>query len=398
MNAEFFTANRLALLERLNSGALVVIAGYGEMQRGHDSAHFFEQEANFWYLTGVEKPGWWLILDGSKGTQWLVAPDLSDVQEVFDGGVDKGGITDASGIKTILSRDEALQRLRQLARQHSVVHTTEQPAYLREHSSMQLHGTQAELTKVIGRLFERVQICNKDLAAMRTIKRPEEVAAIRSAIDLTIGAFTSMKQDLPKARHEYELEARMTYELRLKGAHHAYNPIIASGLNACTLHYCSNDDALGPRDLVLFDVGARRNGYAADISRTYARKAPTKRQAAVHAAVREAQSRCIELLQPGVSFKDYEQKVETIMKGALTSLGLPTERYREYFPHSIGHGLGVDVHDPMAGYDSLQPGMVLTVEPGIYLRDEGVGVRIEDDILITEKGPVNLSAKLSTDL
>lgn len=399
MDSTFFSGNRQALLDQLKKGALVVMTGYGEVQRSHDSAHRFEQEANFWYLTGVEQADWWLIVDGTHGTQWLVAPDLDEIQQVFDGAADTERAKTVSGIKTILTRDEAMRRLRDLAKQHSIVYTTEQPAYLRDHAHFQLNAAQAELKKVLERTFKNVQVCNRELAVLRTIKKPEEIAAIQKAIKVTITAFERMKGVLPTAKYEYELQAALDYEIRRQGARgHAYDPIVAGNLNACTLHYVHNDAPLAKRSVVLFDIGARIDGYAADISRTYALSAPTKRQEAVHGAVLEAQLSCIELLRPGLAFSDYHDQCEVIMKRALQKLGLSIDRYREYFPHAMGHGLGVDVHDPLAGYDSLQPGMVMTVEPGIYIRDEAIGVRIEDDILITDTGHKNLSAALSTAL
>lgn len=398
MDSSFFSANRKALLEKLKKGALVVVTGYGEMQRSNDNSALFEQEANFWYLTGVESPDWWLILDGAHSTEWLVAPDVSDIQQVFDGSLDSESVHRVSGIKTVLTRDEAMRRLRELAKHHSIAYTTEQPKYVRDHASFQLNHAQAELKKTLERMFQNVQICNRELALLRTIKQPAEVVAIQAAIDVTIGAFEVMKPLLRTARYEYELEATLGYEIRRKGGQHAYDPIVASGMNACTLHYSHNANRLQKRDLVLFDVGARLHGYAADISRTYALSTPTRRQAAIHQAVAEAHAECIGMLKPGLTFSEYYDRCEVVMKKALESLKLSTDRYREYFPHAMGHGLGIDVHDVLGGYQELQPGMVLTVEPGIYIREESIGVRIEDDILITENGHRNLSKRLSTDL
>ena len=398
MESNFFTGNRQALLEKLNSGALVVLTNYGEMQLGNDAAAPFEPEANFWYLTGITAPDWWLVLDGDSGSEWLVAPELSETQKVFDGGVDVTKATGTSGVKTVIDRDEALRRLRQAVKHHSVVYTTEQPKWLREHGHFQLNQAQSELKKTLERIFRDVMVCNRELAMLRTIKQPVEVAAIKKAIKLTASALDAMRATLDSAKYEYELEAAVSYEFRRLGVKHAYEPIVASGLNACTLHYNTNDARLNRRDMVLLDVGARVDGYAADISRTYSLGKPTKRQQAVYDAVLRAQQQIIGLLKPGLSFKDYEAAVEDIMKNALNTLGLSVDKYRDYFPHAVGHGLGVDVHDAMAGYDSLQSGMVLTVEPGLYITEEGIGVRIEDDILITETGHENLSRGISTNI
>lgn len=398
MESKFFEGNRRALLGALNSGALVVVTGYGEMQGHNDAAGPFHQEANFWYLTGIESPDWWLVIDGLSGSEWLVSPDVSDTQRIFDGALSDDAAKQRSGVRTVISRDEALRRIRALTKQHSMVYTTEQPKWLREHAYFQLNHAQAELKKTLERIFQDVSMCNRELATLRTIKQPEEIAAIERAIKVTGKALAAMKQNMASSKYEYELQATLDYEIRRAGALHAYEPIVAAGMNACTLHYVANQSKLSKRDMVLLDVGARVEGYAADISRTYSLSKPTKRQQAVHDAVTTAQRAMIKLLKPGVSFDEYEAEVERLMKQAISSLGLNEKNYRDYFPHAVSHGLGVDVHDALVGYETLQPGMVLTVEPGIYIREEAIGVRIEDDILITETGHRNLSSAISTDV
>jgi Xaa-Pro aminopeptidase len=151
------------------------------------------------------------------------------------------------------------------------------------------------------------------------------------------------------------------------------------------------------------DVGAEVDGYAADITRTYAKGKPTKRQTQIHEVVRAAHHDIIDIIEPGLSIEDYLKQVDTRMKRALMEVGLlkyenDTDTYRKYFPHAISHGLGIDVHDSLGGAKYFEPNMVLTVEPGIYIPEEGIGVRIEDDILVTESGNRNVSAKLSTEL
>ena len=395
MTADFFRGNRRALLERLKQGALVVVAGYTEMQRGNDAAWGFEQEGNFWYLTGIEAPGWWLIIDGRKS--YAVAPHIDPVKQTFDGSLAPDIAKEISGVDAVIDRDEAMTRLRALNRQHTVAYTIDQSAYIREHATFHLNPAQSELRAILERNFQSVVDCGSHVAALRTIKQPVEIKAIEHAIKITCDAFKAMKPELKKYQYEYEAEAKLTYDIRRHGAQgHAYSPIVADGQNACTLHYIHNDTKLQKKSLLLLDVGARVGGYAADISRTYAIGQLTKRQSAVHDAVREAQMKIIKLLKPGVSFSDYQDQVDHIMQEALTNLKLDPEKLHEYMPHAVGHGLGIDVHDTLAGYGTLQPGMVLTVEPGIYLPDENIGVRIEDDILITETGHKNLSGHLAT--
>jgi len=215
------------------------------------------------------------------------------------------------------------------------------------------------------------------------------------AARITCDAFEVMKSELASYAYEYEAEARLTYEIRRHGADgHAYTPIVASGQNACTLHYVANNSSIQKRKFLLFDVGARYDNYSADISRTYTVGQVSKRAIAVHEAVQRAQRNMIDAMRPGVDLKQFQENTENFMKRELTLLKLDPEKLYEYMPHAVSHGLGIDPHDMTAGYSALQPGMVLTAELGIYLPEEGIGVRIEDDILITEKGCKNLSGSL----
>lgn len=396
MNSQFFQTHRQALLEQLGSGALIVVSGYSEMQLSHDMAAPFLQESNFWYLSGIEAPDWWLIIEGG-GKTFAVAPEISQVKQTFDSSLDVVTAKRISGVDRVIGRDEATSILRATARARSIVYTVDQPKYIREHADFQLNPAQRELRQFLERTYKQVLDCAKEIAALRTIKQPEEIDAIKRAVALTTNGFNALKAELSTYKYEFEAEAKLSYEIRRHGADgHAYQPIVAGGHNACTLHYIHNNAPLKKRSLLLFDVGARYQQYCADISRTYAIGEPTKRAAAVHEAVREAHSEIISLLQPGTGFVTYQQTVDSIMQRALTRIKLDPTELQVYMPHAIGHGLGIDVHDTLAGYDSLQPGMVLTVEPGIYIPAEGIGVRIEDDVLITDKGHKNLSESLDT--
>ncbi len=401
MTADFFRANRARLGEKL-SGGLIVLAANSRMQRSNDAAFGFEQEANFWYLTGIDEPDWKLIYDGTTHKSWLVMPEHDAVHAVFDGVLSADRAKEMSGVDAVLSHDELLGMYRQLARTHSLAYTIEHPSHSDQYNfalNPAIHSHSAQLE----RYFPKVQFANKELAKLRAIKQPEEIAAIRSAIKLTSGAFKTTHESMSRFRYEYEVEAEFTYHFRKNGAAgHAYDPIVATGINACTLHYIKNQSSIKQRQLVLIDIGARVDGYAADITRTYAKGQPTMRQAAVHAAVESAHKQIIQLLSPGLPVEEYQRSVDAIMFDAIASLGLNAtseqELVRRYMPHSISHGLGIDVHDSLGGPRLLQPGMVLTVEPGIYIPEESIGVRIEDDILITEKGATNLSGSLSTQL
>jgi Xaa-Pro aminopeptidase len=399
---DLFIANRARLVAKLDGG-VVVMTGYSQMQRRNDMSFAFEQEANFWWLTGIESPDWWLIVDGSRGKSWLAAPTISQAHQIFDGSLSPEQALSVSGVTAVITHAEALELLGDLSKKHSTVYALGDQPHAEDFDFV-LNPATKKLHDVLSRTFTSVQDCRSTIAQLRAIKQPQEIAAMKQAISLTVDAFESVKQKLPELRSEYEVEAEFSYYFRRHGSRgHAYDPIVAVGSNACTLHYVDNSSKLKRRQLLLLDIGAQSAGYAADITRTYAIDEPTKRQRDVHAAVQSAQQQIIALLTPNLTVEHYHRDVDVIMKQALLSLGLMKDEhddtaYRTYFPHAISHGLGIDVHDSLGGPRYLQPGMVLTVEPGIYIPEEGIGVRIEDDILITDKGYTNLSARLSTDI
>lgn len=321
---------------------------------------------------------------------------------VFGGSLSFEDASRISGVEDVITSDEAARVLRDLAKKHSVVHMLGDHPYLK-YFDFVLNPADKKLRETLTRVFTTVRDCRKELSDLRAIKQPEEIAVMRQAVNLTVDGYKVIKEKLPKLKYEYEVEAEFDYLFRRRGAGQAYDPIVAGGVHACTMHYDANRDTLKKRELVMMDVGARVGGYAADISRTYAVGQPTKRQIAVHAGVQAAHQEIIKLIAPNVSIREYHQRADEIMIGTLIELGLmsdsrDTQLYRTYFPHAISHGLGIDAHDSLGSSAYFQPGMVLTVEPGIYIPEEGIGVRIEDDILVTATGRDNLSGKLSTDL
>lgn len=396
MKATFFKKNRHFLIQATHG--TVIVCAYSSLQKTGDMATSFEQEANFWWLTGINAPAWRLIIDGSKS--WLVSPEVDDQHRVFDGSLTESEAKKISGVDRVITAKDADSLIRKLAKKYSTVMTIGNDPYEKRYDFI-VNPAPARLRRELKKSFKKVEDCRLELARLRAIKQPEEVEAIKKAISLTIEAFNDVKKKLASFEYEYQVEADFSHHFRSRGAMgHAYEPIVASAKNACTLHYVANQDRLPKNGLLLLDVGARVDGYAADITRTYALGTPTKRQQQVHAAVESAHKEIISLLKPGLSVVDYQEKVDEIMKQRLTDLGLlkKPEDYRKYFPHAISHGLGIDVHDPLGHPTEFKEGMVLTVEPGIYIPEEGIGVRIEDDILITKDGHENLSAALPTSL
>lgn len=393
MSPTFFTRNRQALLETV--GGPIVVTGFCSLQRKGDAVFRFEQDASFWYLTGINEPDWWAIL--TNESHILVAPQLSETQRLFEGGISLETARQLSGVDRIITPAEGRELLTTLAERYDTVSTIGRDPHTRFYG-FSLNPAPERLRRRLKNMFSSVSDCRLPINRLRAIKQPEEIVMIQRAIDITVEAFNSIKPALSSLQYEYEVEAAFTSTFRTSGAQgHAYEPIIAMGKNACTLHYSSNQEPLHD-GLLLLDVGAQVGGYAADITRTYQRGTTTDRQLAVHAAVRSAHSEIIALLRPGLSVAAYHEQVDTIMHKALESLDLLKEPsdYRRYFPHAISHGLGIDAHDPLGMPTEFQEGMVLTVEPGIYISEESIGVRIEDDIVITKDGSRTLSASLPT--
>ena len=240
------------------------------------------------------------------------------------------------------------------------------------------------------------------LRRLRAVKTPAEVALIRKAIDITDAGLRRMLAALRPGVMEFELEAELTAEFVRRRARMAYEPIIGSGNNTCVLHYIENDQACRDGELVLVDVGASYANYASDLTRTYPVNGRfTPRQRAVYEAVLRVLRSSIARTTVGTRLLDWKRAAQAEMAGELVTLGLLTPEQaaqdsadepacKKYFMHGLGHSLGLGVHD-MAPVDGpLAAGWVMTVEPGIYIPEEGLAVRLENDILVTENGPVDL--------
>lgn len=397
--ADFFAHNRKRLYAQLPSDAALVLAANGAMQRNTDLAFQFEQEPNFWYLTGIDMADWRLIAHPASGDEWLVAPDLLSSQKLFDGSLSAEAAIQLSGISTILTKREGAARLRSLSGHGQTVHTL-----LPQPRRMYGFYTNRAQHDLAGQLKPATLAdVRPTLARLRAIKQPLELQALEQAVDISVAGIKAMLYKLPTYTAEYEVEARLSYEFRRRNASgHAYDPIVASGLNACTLHYSTNDARWAPNDWLLFDTAARYDHYNADITRTVPLGRATNRQRAIYAACLRVHDSAIELCRPAQSVREYLERTDSAMSEELVRLGLIKEgdikAMRRYAPHAISHGLGIDVHDSLGRPEVFAENMVLTVEPGIYLPEERFGMRIEDDVLITADGPRVLSSELSTDI
>ena len=250
--------------------------------------------------------------------------------------------------------------------------------------------------------YPQVRINNvySKIGELRLKKSQEEVDKIKKAIEITKSGIEKLMSEARVGMKEYELEAYFDFNCKVKGATGlAFTTIAAAGENATTLHYVDNNCELKENDLILFDLGAEYNCYNADISRTFPVNGKfTERQKEVYNAVLRVNEEIIKLIKPGMKYKDVNEKATELIAEECIKLGLIKDKseVRKYYYHSIGHSLGMDTHDIETPHRDIifEPGVVFTVEPGIYIAEEGIGIRIEDDILVTEDGVINLSSDI----
>jgi len=403
---EFFVQNRRSLQAACPDTELIVVTANGLLQRSSDSTFDFQQDRSFWYLTGLDQPDTTLVIDGAA--TYLIVPELSQYQTIFDGEADQAELTKISGIDEIVSSEDGWRRLRAALDKHGKVGTPlAMPDYV-EVYGMHTNPSRRELIKKLREQHATLDVVDirPALARLRSLKQPVELAAIQQAIDITINGINNVVSNLANYKHEYEIEADLSRDFRRTGASgHAFTPIVSGGKRACVLHNISNNAALADNEMIVIDVGAEVSHYAADISRTVIQGVQSARQQAVYEAVLTVQKYALGLLKSGTLLKEYEKQVELFMGGQLIKLGLLTDEsvktpanIRRYFPHSTSHFMGLDVHDVGDGRQPLEESMVLTCEPGIYIPEEGIGVRIEDDVVITKDGHQVLTAALPQQL
>ncbi|HEX5744281.1 MAG TPA: Xaa-Pro peptidase family protein, partial [Candidatus Saccharimonadales bacterium] len=308
-SSSFFVGNRRRLRDAVGDGLIVVTAN-GLLQRSSiDGAYLFHQDADFWYLTGIDEPDVVLVMDGNK--EYLMVPDRPAIREAFDGAVDHGPLSRRSGIKEVSDSKAGWERLGKRLKKTGNVYTPAGHRYTERHGIYPnpARGVLAARMRAAGDRPKFNDI-SSELARLRMIKQVPELKAMQAAIDITVG---SVKEALKPSKrkeyvHEYEIEAGITAGFRRRGAAgHSFEPIVAGGKRACTLHNVANDSALKRGELVVVDVGAEVEHYAADITRTVSLGQPSGRQKEVHAAVLEVQKFALTLLKPGIKLEDYEK-------------------------------------------------------------------------------------------
>ncbi len=405
--SDFFSANRERLRQLFTGTAPIVLTANGLLQKNGDEGFPFNQDANFWYLTGIEDPDVILVMDKAK--EYLIIPARDPIIEFFEGAIDTATIARRSGIKDVLPEKEGWKQLEsRLKRVRHVATLAAGSSYI-ERYGMYANPARHRLIKRLKDSNPGIDLLDltQHLSRMRMVKYDIEVAAIQEAIDITADTLKDLTRPakLAKYAYEYEIEADLSRGFRRRGVTaHAFTPVVAGGKNACTLHH-TGSDALASDDLLVLDVGATSNHYAADITRTVSLNGkPSRRQQQVYDAVLAAQEYAFSLLKPGLVFKEYEQLIENFIGEKLRELGLIKSISHEvirgegFYPHRASHFLGLEAHDVGMYDEPLKAGSVLAVEPGMYIRSEGIGVRIEDNVLITADGCMILSTKLPRSL
>ena len=406
-----FVANRRRLAERLKPGALAVLNSSDVMPTSADGTHPFIQQTDLFYLCGIDQEESTLVVfpgaREEKHREVLFLRETNDQIALWEGRkYAREEATAVSGVQTVCWNAEFDTVFRGLAAQAERIYlnSNEHPRAASEVESRDARfGRRCRESFPLHR-YERLAPLMHHL---RAVKSPLEVDLIRQAAALTGRAFRRLLGFIRPGVWEFEIEAEIWHEfLRGRSRGPAFQTIAASGPDSCTLHYVKNDKPCRDGDMVLLDFGAEYAHYAADLTRTVPVNGRfTARQRAVYAAVLRVQKAAIDLLRPGNTFEAYHAEVGKLMEAELIGLGVldaegvraqPADRplYKSYFPHGTSHHLGLDVHDYGDRFRPFEAGMVLTCEPGIYLREEGIGVRIENDILVTADGPEDLMADI----
>ena len=401
MNTEFYSNNRKRFLEQLEGNCVAFFhSGVAPVKSNDQDMHPFSVNRNFYYLTGIDEQNVWLVLsknaNGTTETLFIAQPDeflikwngemitpqqasersgipVSSVRFHHDmdrlvAGMVWGGRTFDGGVKAYFSFDRL---------------------------SLNAAATPSEeLARRLKEKYPALEVCNGApmVYHLRTIKTPEEIALIRRAGDVTIQALERMMHTAKPGEYEYQWQADYEHFVARNGMRNAFTTIAASGRNATMLHYHDNNCITKSGDLLLLDLGAECGYYSSDVSRTIPIGGKfTDRQKELFTIVRDAMELSKDKMRPGVALREAQQAVLEFYKKALRTAKLITEdsQVSRYYYHGVSHSLGLDTHDP-CDRTVYEPGMVLTNEPGLYVAEEGIGIRLENDILVTEGAPEDL--------
>ncbi len=392
MNIEFFSNNRKKLANILEENSMVVLFAGEAPQRSADQHYGFTPNRNFFYITGIDKDKAIYVLSKTRGkvSETLFIEKSDSVLEKWIGKrMTPQEATARSGIDKI----KYLEDFDNIVHQEVYGNRISQLYLDLEKRSFNSTPTKAfEFAKGIKEKYPQLNIDNiyNEISLLRMKKDPQEIGKIKKAIDITGDGIKALMRNCHGGQYEYQLEAHFDFTIKKLGAKEkAFHTIAASGKNATVLHYEENNSPLSDGDLILFDLGAEFEYYCADISRTIPINGKfTKRQRDVYEVVLKALEETTKLVKPGVTFQELNDYTKEILAKGCIQLGLIKDigELGKYYYHGVGHFLGLDTHDVGDRFAKLEPGMVITIEPGLYIEEEGIGVRIEDDVLVTEKG------------
>lgn len=408
---KLFAENRRRLAAQLSKGAVGVFNANDRMPTSGDGTRSYIQQSDFFYLTGIDQEESILLLSPDakeeKFKEVLFLKETNEEIEIWEGHkLSKEEARDLSGIESVHWLQEFERIFRTVVIEASCIYLN-----TNEHSraSATVETRDDRFRKWCREAFplHLYKRAAPLLSRLREVKSPLEIEQIERACQISKSAFRRVLAFVHPGVWEFEIEAEIVHEfIRSRSRGPAFEPIVASGKNACVLHYIANCRQCRKGELILIDFGAEYGNYNADVTRTIPVNGRfTKRQRQVYDAVLRVQRAAVQLLRPGNTFEQYNREVGELMTAELIHLSLLNSRevsrqsnenplYKRYFMHGISHPLGLDVHDSGSRFTPFAAGMVLTCEPGIYIKEEGIGIRLENDILITDKGPVDLTADI----
>lgn len=411
LSASFYVGNRARLAQQLVPNSLAVLNANDVAPTNADGTMTNCPNSDMFYLTGVEQEETILVLypeaTDPMQREILFIRETSELIAIWEGKkLSKEEARERTGIRNVQWLDTFESIFPMLAKQADVIYLNDNE-HLRAPDVVETRDLR--FIKRIKREYPLHQLKRLApiLGKMRQIKQEEEIAAIQKACDHTESAVRRLLNFIKPGVGEWEIEAELAHEFTRLGARRwGFQPIIASGANTCVLHYNTNDQMCREGDLVLIDMGTEYGNYNSDLTRTYPVSGKfTPRQKAVYDAVHRIYQAAFAILRPGIVKRDYEKKVGEVVEKELLALGLITQEdidkqspdspaYRKYYMHGCSHFLGLDVHDVGESNPVIEANMVYTIEPGIYIREEGIGVRLENDVLIGESENIDLMANI----
>tara|TARA_B110000967_G_scaffold17340_1_gene16359 strand:+ start:813 stop:2108 length:1296 start_codon:yes stop_codon:yes gene_type:complete len=416
ISPELFIKNRLKLSKQMVSNSIAIFNSNDVFSTGADSTLPFEQHRNIFYLTGVDQEESILLIfpDAKQEAhrEVLFVKETNDHIAIWEGAkLSKLQATASSGIKTVYWLEEFQSIFSRLMEESTHFYYNNNEHY---RQAVEMETREDRFLKMVKSSYPAHKMVPNFpiMEALRGVKESEEISLIKTACDITEKGFNRVLGFVKPGVMEYEIEAEYTHEfLRNRSKGFAYTPIIASGYNACVLHYIDNNQECKDGDLLLMDVAAEYANYSSDMTRTIPVNGRfTARQKAVYQAVLNVKNQATKLLVPGTMWDTYHVEVGKLMTSELLGLGLIDKvdvqnedpkwpAYKKYFMHGTSHHMGLDTHDFGALKSPMQANMVFTVEPGIYIPEENMGIRLEDDVVIQAKGsPVNLMQNIPIEI